>query len=170
MEKAHPLRCRPVSASLTIRLAPNCSLTTRGALWFFASVCATSFGVAGLMALHGWWPVLPFAGLEMLLLGAVLWHSQRSRHCMETITVTDERIEIEAKDMHGRRAAVFPRHWAQVRLRRAASPLHPSRLLIMSHGRSIEVGRFLTEEDRRRLAARLQRAVGAVNNSPPLAD
>jgi uncharacterized membrane protein len=159
----------PVSASLTIRLAPNCSLTTRAAWYFFASTCATSFGVAGLMALRGWWPVLPFAGLEMLLLGAVLWHSLRRRYCLEVITITDERIEIDSQKPQGLSRAVFPRHWAQVKLQRAASPLHPSRLLIVSHGRSFEVGSFLTEEDRRGLAARLRRAVGAVNESPPLA-
>ena len=168
MEKAHPLRCGPVSASLTIRLAPHCSLSTRGALYFYASACATSFGVAGLMALRGWWPVLPFAGLEMLLLGAVLWHSQHRRHCIEVITVTDERIEIDSP-VTRKQSVVFPRHWAQVKLRRAASPLHPSRLLIMSHGRSFEVGSFLTEDDRRDLAGRLRRAVGQVNESPPLA-
>ena len=158
-----------VSASLTIRLAPNCSLTTRGAWYFFASTCASSFGVAIVMTLRGWWPVLPFAGLEMVLLGAVLWHSLRRRDYLEVITVTDERIQIDSQNTEGQHHAVFPRHWAQVKLQRAASPLHPSRLLIMSHGRSFEVGSFLTEEDRRGLAARLRRAVGAVNESPPLA-
>ncbi|SRR5258708_7758293 len=168
MEKVHPLRCGPVSASLTIRLAPCCSLSPRGALYFYASACATSFGVAGLMALRGWWPVLPFAGLEMLLLGAVLWHSQRRRHHVEVITLTDEQIEIDSQPA-GQQSVVFPRHWAQVKLRRAASPLHPSRLLILSHGRSLEVGSFLTEEQRRDLAERLRRAVGRVDESPPLA-
>jgi len=168
MEKAHPLRFRAVSASLTIRLAPHCSLSTRGALYFYASTCATSFGVAGLMALRGWWPVLPFAGLEMVLLGAVLWHSLRRRDRGEFITVTDDRIEIDSRAAQ-KRSIVFPRHWAQVKLHRAASPLHPSRLLIMSHGRSLEVGSFLTEEARRDLAGRLRRAVGNVDESPPLA-
>jgi len=168
MEKAHPLRCGPVSASLTIRLAPHCSLSTRSALYFYASACATPCGVAGLMALRGWWPVLPFAGLELLLLGAVLWHSLRRRDRGEIITLTDEHIEINSQ-VARKQSIVFPRHWAQVKLRRAASPLHPSRLLIMSHGRSFEVGSFLTEEGRRELAGRLRRAVGNVNESPPLA-
>src|SRR5260370_935647 len=97
MEKEHPLRCGPVSAGLTIRLAPHCALSPRGALYFYASACATSFGVAGLMALRGWWPVLPFAGLEMLLLGAVLWHIQRRRHHVEVITLTAEQIYIDSQ-------------------------------------------------------------------------
>src|SRR5260221_13237726 len=130
MEKAHPLRCGPVSAGLTIRLAPHCALSTRGALYFYASACATPCGVAGLMAQRGWWPVLPFAGLEMLLLGAVLWHSQRRRHHVELITLTDEHIEIDSQPA-GQQSVVFPRHWAQCKRRRAASPLRPSALLIM---------------------------------------
>jgi uncharacterized membrane protein len=65
---------------------------------------------------------------------------------------------------------VFPRHWAQVKLRRADTHLHPSRLTIESHGRSYEVGSFLTEEERRALAARLMRSVGRISESPPLED
>jgi uncharacterized membrane protein len=64
---------------------------------------------------------------------------------------------------------VFPRHWAQVKLRRPASRLYPSRLVIESHGRQCEVGDFLTEEERRGLAVRLNRLIGRINESPRLA-
>jgi uncharacterized membrane protein len=47
--------------------------------------------------------------------------------------------------------------------------LHPSRLTIESHGRQCELGNFLTEEERRGLALRLQRLIGRVNESPSLA-
>jgi uncharacterized membrane protein len=40
--------------------------------------------------------------------------------------------------------------------------------MIESHGRAFEVGRFLTEEERRSLAHRLQALVGRLNESPPL--
>ena len=55
-----------------IEISPHCSLTTRGAWLFFGSVCVTSFSLAGFVALQGFWPVLPFAGLEMALLGWAL--------------------------------------------------------------------------------------------------
>lgn len=51
---------------------------------------------------------------------------------------------------------MFPRHWAKVTLRAPRSALHPSRLLIESHGRACEIGGFLNEEERRGLAARLK--------------
>ncbi len=67
----------PPSAE-TILLAPNCSLDARSALLFFGSVCAVSFGIAGALALAGMWPILPFAGLEMLLLAWALRASSGS--------------------------------------------------------------------------------------------
>jgi uncharacterized membrane protein len=40
--------------------------------------------------------------------------------------------------------------------------------MIESHGRAREVGRFLTEAERRALAARLKTLVGNVDESPSL--
>ena len=150
-------------------IAPNCSLNPRGALLFFGGTCVVSFGVGGLMASLGFWPVLPFAGLEMLLLGWALKSSLSRRHCSQTITVTDTDVSVESRDRATYVQVVFPRHWAQVKLRRPVSRLHPSRLTIDSHGRCCELGSFLTEEERQGLAARLQRLIGRVNESPSLA-
>ena len=155
--------------TLRIRLQPHVSLTTGGAWLFFASCCFGSFGVAGLMALHGWWPVLPLAGLEMALLGWVLWLSMRRRHYVELIEINAGDVRIECRTPDKDLTFVFPRHWAHVKLRRAANPRHPSALLITSHGRSFEVGCFLTEEERLGLAKRLGQSIGTVNQSPPLA-
>jgi len=47
-------------------------------------------------------------------------------------------------------------------------PRHPSRLVIESHGRACEVGRFLTEEERIGLAGRLRQLVGKSSESPAL--
>ena len=153
-----------------IQIAPNCSLRPRSAALFFASICLISFSIAGAFALFGMWPILPFAGLEMLLLGWALNASLRRRHHFQTITLTDDRIRIETRDGTRHEQIEFTRHWAQVTLRRADTRLHPSRLTIDSHGRSYEVGGFLNEEERRALAAKLVRSVGRINQSPPLSD
>ena len=155
--------------SLRIEISPNCSLNVRGALGFFAGLCFVSFLIAGLMAAQGFWPVLPFSGLEMVVLGCALRASLSRRHYRQTITVTDSDVSVESCDRACCVQVVFPRHWAQVKLRRPASRLHPSRLTIESHGRQCELGTFLTEEERRGLAARLQRLIGRVNESPSLA-
>ena len=152
-----------------IQIAPNCSLRPRSAALFFASICVVSLSIAGTLALLGMWPILPFAGLEMLLLGWALHASLRRRHHFQTITLTEDRIRIETRDGRRNEQIEFTRHWAQVKLQRADSRLHPSRLTIESHGRAYEVGGFLNEEERRALAGKLMRSVGRVNQSPPLA-
>jgi uncharacterized membrane protein len=149
---------------LRIEIRPNCSLSVRGAELFFASCCIVPVG--GFLALRGFWPVLPFFGLEIALLGWALRVSLERRFHSQTITVTESQVSVESRERAHRAEVVFPRHWAQVKLRRPAASLHPSRLTIESHGRACELGSFLTEEERRGLALRLQRLIGRVNDSP----
>ena len=153
-------------APFSIEIRPNCSLTVRGARLFFASACLMPFGMGGFLALKGFWPILPFAGLEMALLAWALKVSLERRFHSQTIIVTESNVSVESRQRLGTERVVFPRHWAQVKLRRPAAGLHPSRLTIESHGRRCELGSFLTEEERRGLALRLQRLIGRVNESP----
>ncbi|NBO73818.1 MAG: DUF2244 domain-containing protein [Gammaproteobacteria bacterium] len=139
-----------MTAETRIEIAPHCSLTPRGARWFFVSLCVASLSIALPISLLGFWLVLPFAGLELALLAWALRASMARRHQRQTITIE------------------FPRHWAQVRIRAGGSPLHPSRLTVESHGRRHEIGHFLNEQERLGLAARLRRLIGRVDESPPL--
>ena len=154
------------SEPLRIEICPNCSLSVRGARLFFAAACIAPGGIAIVLALKGFWPVLPFAGLEMALLGWALRVCLERRFHSQTITVTDADVSIDTRARARREHVVFPRHWAQVKLRRPAARLHPSRLTIESHGRQCELVSFLTEEERRGLALRLERLIGRVNESP----
>ena len=156
------------AGQLRIEICPNCSLSVRQAMLFFGSLCFVSFAVAGMLAVQGFWPILPFAGLEMIVLGWALKTSLGRRFHRQTITVSDADVSVESRDRAYCSQVVFPRHWAQVKLRRPASRLHPSRLTIESHGRQCELGSFLTEAERRGLALRLQRLVGRINESPSL--
>jgi uncharacterized membrane protein len=155
------------AAPFSIEIRPNCSLTVRGARLFLASACVVPFGMGGFLALKGFWPILPFGGLEMLLLAWALKVSLERRFHSQTITVTDSDVRIESLVRDRSERVVFPRHWAQVKLRRPAARLHPSRLTIESHGRQCELGSFLTEAERRGLALRLARVIGRVDESPP---
>ena len=150
-----------------IDLAPHCSLSTRGAFLFFGSVCLPTFGVASAATALGFWPVLPFAGAEMLLLGWALHSNMQRRFERETIDVSESEIVIEYARGNPQRV-VFPRHWAQVKIRRPKSPLHRCQLVIESHGRAYEVGKFLSEEERHQLAAQLKQLIGGMNQSPAL--
>jgi uncharacterized membrane protein len=146
-------------------LAPHCSLSVRGAMLFFISVCVPTFGVAGAATVLGYWPILPFAGAEIALLGWALKTNMARRFEREHIEITETEVVIEQSRGTPRRI-VFQRHWSRVKIRRPNSP--PSSLVIESHGRCHEVGKFLTEEERRQLAAELKLLIGGMNQSPAL--
>lgn len=149
-------------------LAPRCSLTPRAARALVGTFAAGTFTIAGFFTLQGFWPVLPFAGLEIALLAWAVRASMRQGGERETLVVDEDYVTVQRLTARGSHSSVFPRHWVRVKLHAPLAALHPSRLMLESHGRACEVGRFLTEEERRSLAARLQQVVGKMNESPAL--
>jgi uncharacterized membrane protein len=151
-----------------IELAPNCSLKPAGAMLFFGATCLFSLAFALFFVFQGFWPVLPFWALEMLALGLALRASMLRGKYTQTVLITDSRISLVTLSRRGAQKQEFARHWAKVRLRSPPRRHSTSRLTIESQGRAYEVGSFLTEEDRCRLAERLRYLVGGMNESPPL--
>jgi uncharacterized membrane protein len=151
-----------------IELAPNCSLKPAAAVLFFVATCLFSLGFALFFVFQGFWPVLPFWGLEMLMLGLALWLSMRRRKYTQTVLITDSAVSLVTRSRRGAQKQEFARHWTKVRLRSPPRRHGTSLLTIESRGRAYEVGSFLTEEERCRLAERLRYLVGGMNESPPL--
>ncbi len=111
---------------------------------------------------------MPFWALEMLGLGLALQASMRQRHYTQTVLITDSQISLVTRSRRGEAKQEFARHWAKVRLRSSARRSGLSKLTIETRGRAYEVGSFLTEEARCKLARRLGSLVGGMNESPPL--
>src|SRR6202789_1244333 len=151
-----------------IELAPNCSLSLSGAKLFFVATCLFSLGFALFFVLQGFWPVLPFWALKMLVLGLSLQASMRRGKATQTGLIAESEISPVTLSRHGAQKQEFARHWAKVRLRSPPRRNGTSRLTIESRGQAFEIGSFLTEEDRCRLAERLRYLVGGMNESPPL--
>jgi uncharacterized membrane protein len=148
-------------------LRPNGSLTPSGARRFLLLIGSMTIAIALPFALHGFWPVLAIAVLEIAALGWALYLSMRASRRSEAIFVDGDTVRVERVDRTGLHSVEFTRHWARVTLL-AVVATHRSRLFIESHGRGCEVGRFLTEEERQAFARRLRQLIGGVNRSPPL--
>jgi len=139
-----------------IELSPNCSLSPTTALVAFGTIAAASLFMALVFTMQGYWPVLPFAGLELAALGWAFWLTRRRARIREYVLFDDARVVVEKRGRRGdTRRIEFPRHWARVRLEPAPRRHHPSRLLIGASGRHCEIGRFLSEADRHSLRERL---------------
>jgi uncharacterized membrane protein len=136
-------------------LRPNCSLTSRSATLFYLSILAVCLPVAIAAALAGLWPVLPFAGLELLGVGAALKISMRRGRDREFVRIDERDVTIGRSSGSRQVEYRFARPWTRVELRTAGVPAWPSRLLVGSMGKTVEIGHFLTESERQRLTARL---------------
>jgi uncharacterized membrane protein len=144
----------------SFELRPNSSLTPRAAAFFYGSLAALVLGVALGCAALGLWPILPFAGLEIAVLyWAVKWVLHRAE-AREYIRVDDASVLIE-KCARGRRgvtsrnAYAFARRWTRLELCPGVPSHWPSRLVLSSKGRSVEIGAFLTDSERLGLKNRL---------------
>lgn len=138
-----------------ILVSANSSLTRQGALVFFGVTAVVSLLIAGVLAARGFWPVLPFAGLELFVLGLALGLSQRRGRYREFVSVYADRIVIEKGVGAAEERFELPRSWTKVELVPARWHGHPSRLLLRCHGRRWEVGAVLTEAERASLRVRL---------------
>jgi uncharacterized membrane protein len=149
----------PLESVLETRfvLGPNASLSVRGAWIFMLWISSATLGAATWCAVHGFWPVLPFAGLELAAVGWALVVSMRRNRYREVVSFERERVRIEF-GVTGQGAATevdLPRAWTRAWIERDAGRRHaPTRLLLGSSGQRVVVGRCLTDEEREALAQR----------------
>ncbi len=124
---------------------------------FLLTTCVLAMTIAIAFTLQGAWMVFPFTGLELAALAAALYVCARRGREYEIVTVTDDSVAVRKGARQPR--TVFQRGWARIRLERCGSGWYPSRLKIGSHGREVEIGRCLNEEERDQLARALETAI-----------
>jgi uncharacterized membrane protein len=131
----------------------NNSLSSSGRLLVFGFIFFVSVGIGMAFTLvFGAWPIMPFAGAEMLALYLAFRYIDRHAADYERVAVAGDRLEIEVLD--GGRVNRFDcnRYWAQV-----VCAGDGSRLALRSQGRELEIGRHWNEQQRLSAARRLKR-------------
>lgn len=154
----------------------NSALAPRQALWFYASLCVLSLGLASVFWLRGASMVMPFAWVELLLVGAALLVYARHATDGEHIALKGDRLTVENTCGSRVRRVAFQPAWVRV------EPRHGDRSLIdlSGQGQRISVGRFVRPELRVQLADELRWALrrwqqragreGAAGGSPGPSD
>lgn len=143
---------------LRMIVRPNRTLTLRGMTVLFAGLTAVVLTIGIGFTLAGAWPVLPFAGLEMMVVGVVLYRLFRHAHDHDQIIVERERVTVIRR--RGRREwrDEFQRYWTKVTLERRRG-WYPSQLKVGSHGRFVVIAADVNEEERESLAATLSNII-----------
>lgn len=139
-------------------LRPNSSLTWPQAKQVIAVVAVVELLIGGAFFWSGMTFVLPFSGIEVAALAAVFYHCLLLGARQEEVSVGPAEVVVR----RGRRQVMdvreFARAWLRVELVRGEG-WYPSRLTLRSHGQEMEIGAFLTEEERQQLARELRAAV-----------
>jgi uncharacterized membrane protein len=154
--------------------SPPSGLSERGMRWLYGLAAAGVAVPAMLFALLGAWPVLGFMGGEMaLVLGLVALHRRWNRAAVETVLLTEGRLSVRHSDGRGRHeAAELDAYWARLEIeeRPGAVPI----LRAHARGRSVELGRFLSPDEKQSLAEALGSALrgyrAPVFDNPQLRD
>jgi len=153
---------RPAAAGLprvSIWLRPNRTLDRRGLrrLIMLLVVLALTTAVLGAWMGNAFAPL--FALVESSVVAIALRVAWRGGGRGERITLDEKSLEV--RSLPGRSRVRFQSGWVRVRLDEGDNGCH--RLLLSSHGRELEIGRFLAEEERVELLRKLKLLLGEVN-------
>ena len=128
---------------------PNRSLGVAGRRWVLGAIAATTFGVAAGATALGAWPVMPFAGLEIALLALAFRVLGQHDADFERLEIGEHEVKVEAREAAVLTRFVAHRPWVRV-VMRSSGPRCTLRLAYA--GRTVPLGRMLSDEGRRRLA------------------
>lgn len=131
----------------------NCSLQAAErwrAFWLIAIVSAViALGLAAI----GAWPVLPFAGLELVALWIAFRRFAREADDFQRVTIRGDRLLVESCTRGRVERYEWNRYWTQVVVRDGSGNCH---VALRSHGREIEFGRCLSDGARLSAARKLR--------------
>jgi len=140
-------------------IRPHRSLSSREAVLVYTGFAAVSLTVGIGFFFMGLSLVLPFSGLELLALAAAFRYCWLKSEIREVVSITGERVTVERGRKCAEEKHEFQRAWVRVQLERPMHPWYPKRLTLRSHGREVEIGAFLCEEERQAFAQALCRAI-----------
>ena len=143
------LAFREETRGFTLTLKRNCSISPAGLACVFAALALAALAIALGFALLGAWLILPFAGLEVLLLGGAFVLQARHATDYERLVLDGERLRVEVSD--GERVA---RHEFDVRALRVEAD--GEQVLVRGPRAAIVLGRHLDSGSRAAFAAQLR--------------
>jgi uncharacterized membrane protein len=147
----------PSGAETRLHLWPHRSLTSAGFVTFIAIsalvIAAPLFSLIGKPVL---WGLLPFLVAAIAGIWFALRKSDRDREIIEVLTLTPALVTLtRTGPMRHLQTWEANPYWIQPTLHRKGGPM-PNYLTLRGGPREVELGAFLTEDERRSLCAEMQ--------------
>src|SRR5258708_26025763 len=152
----------PPAVHFATSLVPHRSVSPEGFKWLIRGAIAANLLIGLPMLLLGAWPVLGFMGLDVWLLWFLFKRSYLDARRSETLLLTDRELIIDRVAPDGEREQHrLDAYWLRVELLGEAE-----RLVLISRGNRVGIGRFLAPVERERVAAQLKAALAATAAPP----
>ncbi|MCX7559327.1 DUF2244 domain-containing protein [Sulfitobacter sp. F26204] len=150
----------PQAALQEMRLWPHQSLPARGFAAFvlatFTMILIPSFALLGTVLL---WGILPFALMAVAGIYFALQSNHRSRQINEILTISPDQARLVHTTPKGEvKEWQCNRYWTKVTKYDRDGPV-PNYVTLRGEGREVEIGAFLSEEERVELFKDLQRTL-----------
>ena len=145
-----------------IVLSPNLSVAWRDNVLFLYVVCIIALCIGITFSLMGMWMVLPFTGLEVIILISVVYCVARKCHRIEVISVDDGSIRVEQGYTKPQSSWSSDLFWTRLIVLPQERPWHPLRVYLRGRDNQIEIGTFLNDADKRILIKQLRQFITAV--------
>lgn len=142
-----------IAADFDLAVKRNCSISPQAALRFLTATAALCFGVAAVFALCGAWFVVPFAVVEMVVLGGAFYADGRHAADYERITREGDTLIVEIGDADRLYVHRFDARRVRVLDRFEHGMSH---VVLTEGGEELEIGRFVNAPGRQGLASLLR--------------
>ncbi len=136
-------------------LKRNCSVTPAQLGWLYASICVVSLGIGTVFWLQGAKLILPFAWLEVLVVGVAFLVYSRHATDGERISLQDGRLVVELENAGRLQRAEFRRESVRIEPKTSDHSL----IEVSGNGRRVEVGRYVRPDLRPVLAREIRMAL-----------
>lgn len=140
-------------------LKRNCSMSPRQVAIAYGMLCLFTFAIASAFALHGMWVVLAYAVLETCGLAFALLHYARHATDQEHISLSDSCLLVERCQAGTCEQVRLDPYWTRIGLPTRRRTL----IQLESRGVKVEVGSFVSEELRRKVADELRAQLRATS-------
>ncbi|ULB08971.1 DUF2244 domain-containing protein [Cereibacter azotoformans] len=143
-----------------LHLWPYRSLPRRGFAGFIGATCLLlALPLVGVLGSPVLWGLLPFLALAVTGIWLALNRSYADGEILEELTLWSDRVTLDRHGPRGRRQnwQANP-HWVRVTLHGKGGPV-PNYLTLGGGPREVEIGAFLSEEERLALLPELRQAL-----------
>jgi len=137
-------------------IRPNGSLNRQHLPLLYILLVVICIGIALRFAFLGYWMILPFAVVDMLGVGLVLYVINQNSAYRERVIVDCDHVVIRHVEKNNRQVWRFPVHWTQIRLVPPIYRWYLPRLQLGSKGKWVEIGRCLNQAERESLAGAIR--------------